>query len=365
MIFRTATAVALALGAIACSTRPSAVPVPGPVLLSVALVQIDGPDSVPFHATVQFSATAVLSDGTTRSVTDSVTWESSNAALMTVSPRGLVTTGDQRGEGEIRARYDGLPPTVNGKTWGSRKLFVLPAGTYALSGSVKDGGVPLSGVEIELTDGLGTRMAATANPLFQFYGVAGDTEIRASKAGYNTETRRVLLTAHQTLDFDLIPSSARPIVSGTYTLKLVAAAECRDRLPENARARTYTAVVAQTGAQLQVVLSGANLGSAYGASNSFAGSVEPSRALFVLDPYFGNTVGTFVPPSILELLAPPGLYVTFFGSVVTTANENGYSGTLDGSVEVLTPLGGPWDLGDAYARMALCRSTGHQFLLVR
>jgi len=330
----------------------------------VTRIVIDGADSLPPRGGVQLSATAVLADGTSRVVTDEATWESSNGSLLAVSSRGMVSAGDQRGEGEIRVTYLG-PLAGSSGVRASRRQFVLPAGTWALYGSVKDGGVPLSGVELEVTAGLGTGLTVTADPNFHLYGVGGDVEIRASKAGYDTETRRILVTGHQTIELDLRPSSARPIVAGTYALSIVAAPECRDRLPEAARARAYTAVVSQNGAQLEVVLSGAQLGSAYGPSNSFTGSVELGRTPFYLSAYSGNTTATFSPPSVLELLTSPNTYFTFFGSVVTTANELGYTGSLDGSVEVLTVLGSPWDYGDAYSRVALCRSTGHQFTLRR
>jgi hypothetical protein len=65
------------------------------------------------------------------------------------------------------------------------------------------------------------------------------------------------------------------------------------------------------------------------------------------------------------LLAQPSTYFTFSGSVVTTASELGYAGSLDGHIEVLTLLGGPWDYGDAYSSVASCRSTAHQFTLRR
>jgi hypothetical protein len=350
---------ALALCGVACSpTRPS--PLPSATLLLVA-----GADSVAPGGGTQLSAVAVFPDGSTQIVTDEAIWESSDWSVMTVS-RGFVTARGQRGEAEIRASFvDPTLPATTAAVRADRRQFVLPAGTYALSGSITDGGVPVNGVEVEVISGIGAGMTATANPEFHFYGVAGDVEIRASKAGYDPALRTVAVTGHQTVELALTPSAGRAIVAGTYTLKVLAAPGCQDRLPERARARTYSATISQVGAQLQVVLSGAVFGSAWGDSNSFPGSVEPGQALFALSPYFGETVGTFTPPSVLEFLAAPSTFVTIFGSVVTTPNEAGYAGFLDGNIEVLALLGGPWDLGDVYSRVALCRSTKHQFTLTR
>jgi hypothetical protein len=244
-------------------------------------------------------------------------------------------------------------------------MFVLPRGTYVLSGSVNDGGAPLSGAEIELSAGTAAGMVTTSNPSFRFYGVEGETEVRVSKAGYETQARRIVVLGHQTMTFDLVPSDPWPIVGGTYALRIVAAAECRDLLPEVARDRTYTAVVTQQGFQLKVALTGAHLG--LWGSNSFSGTSEHDRTLFTLDTYVGAKSGMFGDPSVLEFVTAPNTYFTFFGSAVTKATENGYAGLLDGNIELLAVLNGPWDYygGDEYTRLASCRSTAHQFTLMR
>ena len=357
----TAAAVVMISGGLACRPGPTS---PSPVL-SVSRVVITGSDSVAPGESMQLSAAAVLSDGTTRAVTKDVTWEASSGSPLTISASGLVTASHERGEGEITARYSTLPAAKPGAERASLTMFVLPRGTYVLAGSVKDGGAPLSGVAIELSAGSAAGMATTSNPSFRFYGVEGETEVRASKAGYETQTRRIAVLGHQTMTFDLIPSDPWPIVGGTYTLRIVAAAECRDLLPEIARDRTYTAVVTQQGFQLKVALTGSKLG--LWGSNSFSGTSEHNRTLFTLDTYVGAKPGAFGDPSVLEFVTAPNTYFTFFGSAVTTATENGYAGLLDGSVELLAVLNGPWDYGggDDYAKLASCRSTTHQFTLTR
>jgi Bacterial Ig-like domain (group 2) len=55
-------------------------------------------------ATSQFTATAIMSDGTTQDVTSQATWTSSNAADATVSSTGLVT-GVTAGSVAIQATY--------------------------------------------------------------------------------------------------------------------------------------------------------------------------------------------------------------------------------------------------------------------
>ena len=211
---------------------------PPPASVTVSRLQIGGPDSVPPGEAVQLSATAFLSDGTTRIVTNEVSWESFHGHMMSISPTGVVTAGPQPGEGLIIARYSGLPLERQGAGWASREQLVLPAGTYRLYGSVKDEGVTLNGVRVELTAGPAAGMSLTANGYFRFYGVSGETEIRVSKDGYETQVRRSQVTSNRTEEFALALSSPRPMVDGLYALTIAAAAECRAALPEAARERT-------------------------------------------------------------------------------------------------------------------------------
>jgi len=166
------------------------------------------------------------------------------------------------------------------------------------------------------------------------------------------------------VNFDLISSDPLPMVAGTYTLSIVAAADCRASLPANARARTYTALISQTGALLQVVLTGPGMSNLWSPADTFAGSVQPTRAQFTLAQYKGEGSYAFSPPSILDLLEAPDKYFTFFGSVTATPTQDGYSGTLDGSLEVIA-LPGPYDLDTKFVRLGSCPSKTHQFVLTR
>jgi uncharacterized protein YjdB len=58
-------------------------------------------------ATAQFTATATLSDGTTRNINSSATWGSSNTSIATVSSSGIVT-GARAGSAVITATYQGV-----------------------------------------------------------------------------------------------------------------------------------------------------------------------------------------------------------------------------------------------------------------
>lgn len=75
--------------------------------LAVASLNVIGQQSpLNVGSTAQLTATAVLSDGSTRVVTTFASWSSTNQASATVSPSGLVTAVAV-GDAEIRAAYRG------------------------------------------------------------------------------------------------------------------------------------------------------------------------------------------------------------------------------------------------------------------
>ena len=83
-----------------CSTTPSA---------TVTSVSVTGP-SLTAGASAQFTAIALMSDGTTQDVTSASAWQSSNTAVATVSAAGLVT-GLADGQTTITATYQGMAGT--------------------------------------------------------------------------------------------------------------------------------------------------------------------------------------------------------------------------------------------------------------
>src|ERR1051326_3785043 len=92
-------AVVLAGAAAGCgssTTSPAAV---------AAVVSVAVSGSAPLvGATAQFSATATLSDGTSKPVTSAASWSSSNGGVAGVSASGVVT-GVAAGDADITATY--------------------------------------------------------------------------------------------------------------------------------------------------------------------------------------------------------------------------------------------------------------------
>jgi Carboxypeptidase regulatory-like domain/Bacterial Ig-like domain (group 2) len=145
----TATMVAMGAMAAACghnAANPAAPTGPGPSVSSIAVTS--APVS---NASVQMTAMARLSDGSSQDVTRSAAWESSNPAVATVSPTGMVSVVGA-GELDVRATYQnvsgsmhlrvGSVPvsavTIVGAPAGASTPFQLTAMARLVDGSMLD-----------------------------------------------------------------------------------------------------------------------------------------------------------------------------------------------------------------------------------
>jgi hypothetical protein len=356
----TLTAFALALAAIigACDDRPTA-PTPTPSTtpgtpVTITDLTISGPTTIAPGETTQFAATARQSDGSTRNVTNEVTWAAGSQSILAVSSTGAAT-GRERGESWIQASLGGRHAVIN-------EVIVVPAGTFRLTGRLTDSasGVIVFDARVEVTAGIGQGLATTATGLYRLYGVAGDVEIRVTADGYQEERKRIHVTTHQSVEFNLILTRPRSDVSGTYTLSVTAAAECRASLPAEAITRTYTAVLRQQGPGVNVELQGARfVVNGNRTHNRFGGIVEPSGIRFFIEgplDFYYTSYG----PDVVEHLTDTSFF-TMSGTVQSRFSSGAVvSGILDGLIETVRS-GVPGGL----ERIASCRSTQHQFVLSR
>jgi hypothetical protein len=101
-------------GGSSSSSTPSTPGAPTPTVSSVTM---NGTPPA-LGETAQFTATATLSNGTTQDVTSQATWQSSNAAVATVTPTGIVRSV-AAGEADISATYSSVS--------GSRQVRVSAA----------------------------------------------------------------------------------------------------------------------------------------------------------------------------------------------------------------------------------------------
>jgi Bacterial Ig-like domain (group 2) len=315
---------------------------------SVSQLTIEGPDAVPPAGTAQFTAIARYSDGATRDVTTEAAWVSSNESVVRMSSNGLATAV-ARGDVSISAVFAR-------RTAVRSEIMVLPPGTFRLIGSVRDFGVPVSGSRVTVVSGEGAGLAVnTSNGSYRLYGVAGDIEVQATADGYDDAAKRVRVSSHQTLDFDLTPSVARESVAGDYTLTITAGPACTD-LPLDLRVRTYRAGIEQAGPSVTVTLSGAQFrDTPKGRQNRFGGIVQPGRIIFRIasasDYYLGD-----ISDVVEQLPASTLQYLTIVGDVTVTGSHERRSGLLNGVITTLD---------SRLVRTSTCRAENHRFELRR
>jgi hypothetical protein len=303
--------------------------------------------------TSQLTATAVWSDGSTKTVTAEVNWSSSTllayggaTSVVTISSGGGLTAVGF-GIASIGASYRGQSDF--------KQVTLRPAGTFTLSGQIKE---PVNvGVEratVEILDGpaAGQSTRSEYDGSYQFFAVSGNLRVRATKDGYLAVVQFVSMTADERLDFDLTPVINPVTVAGTYRLTLTASNTCRDPLPAEASSRTYIATITQDGAGLQVDLSGAELLESH---HAFSGRVAPRDVSFTI--LWGDTWGEY---GLLEHITPQ-TYLAIGGTAVGTVKSSTIEGTLDGPFWAVN--GAPFPLVTTV--IGGCDSPGHHFIFER
>jgi Bacterial Ig-like domain (group 2) len=345
-------------GLLACDNRPSHSPglsTPTTPGAAVVRLEIEGPSAVPPGGTVQLTAIARLSDGSSRDITQEAVWASSNRMVLTVSA-GRVT-GVQTGEARALV---GL-----GATTANREVIVVPQDTFRIVGLVTevDGpSSPVIGATVAVASGVGAGLTTSTGDdgRYKLYGLAGDVELQISKNGYHTHVQQYRADHHAILNAQLRLVNARRDLSGAYTLTIAAADDCRFQLPEELRVRNYRALVTLTGNQLDVRLEGATFAlAASGQGDKFRGRAEAGELLFMMGGYeaYAYFYYKLNYGDIVEQLTDSSFLVV---SGRASVNESSLSGVLDGAITLLSGT-----MKYFPQTIATCRSTAHRFTLRR
>jgi len=321
---------------------------PAPAAPTITRVTLSGPGSVAINEPSQFTAVVQMSDGTTRDVTtDSQTvWRSLNGSILSVSSTGMAT-GRGSGEASITVSYQN-------RTAFKTDIIVVPAGTYRVTGVVSDEGVGVDGARVVAWPTQSAETTTTSGGVYRLYGLSGDTEIRVIRAGYLEQKKRVVVDAHQSINFSLSVDGARELVAGIYKMTLTAAPSC-SQLPAEARTKTYTAVITQTGPLATATLEGSTFYvSGSRKYNTFKGNVEPGRLTFGLPlSYYYFFYSDW--PDVLDRITS-STYFSFYGDIVTTAMPSGYVGALNGNIATF---------GTNLRLAQSCYSASHQIEFLR
>jgi hypothetical protein len=163
----------------------------------VASIAVSG-SSPAVGSTSQLTATATLSNGSTQAITTLATWQSSNAAVLTVSPSG-VATALSAGDTDVTATYVGVKGSLH---------VSVAARTYGLMGVIADETTrgALADVRVEVLNGANAGKLATtdASGTYTFAGLVAETfRLRASKDGYAWGEQNVTVPDVPRADFFL------------------------------------------------------------------------------------------------------------------------------------------------------------------
>jgi hypothetical protein len=308
----------------------------GPSSPAVTGMTITTPDAIAPGQTVQFTATASLSNGTTADYTHKVAWTASPASVLTIARDTGQATGQSSGDATVQAS----PLTIGACCAARVMMTVLPANTYRLTGKVLESGLPVSGAAIAVISGIGAGLSTTTDDggTYRLYGVAGAIQIKFSKAGYDDIVKPFTATQNDVLDFPEAHQTAGiPSLAGSYTLTLTADPTCPTTptsgiaaLPDDFRqALNYVASVTQDGPSVTVTLTDSTIV----AGNRFTGRITPDGMLFQIGYYYyPNHTG--LTGLITERVSATQEF-EFGGQLLAQRSGSGIVGRLNGTLELV------------------------------
>jgi hypothetical protein len=148
----------------------------------------------------QFSAQAVMSDGSTEDVSLRAAWTSSNTVVAIVGPSGIVTAKTD-GVVNISATYQGASGTV--------KTTVSPLVVFAIGGTVIEtgfGGIP--GAKVQVLDGpsagLSTTTDGSGNYVLPGIRAGVKFNLQTSLDGFNSDQRAMTLSKDTLVNISLV-----------------------------------------------------------------------------------------------------------------------------------------------------------------
>jgi len=288
-------------------------------------LELSGPTTFAPGESVAYTLTAVVTNGTNTDVTSTSQWSSSNASVLTSQGSGRYRA-NTAGDTQISANYGRLGTT--------REVIVVPTGTFRVIGRVveTDGSFPIAGARIQARDSSGTGPATESDSsgFFRLFGVAPDSEIVVSRAGYLDNTRHVTIDKHSTVNFEMNLNGPRRRVDGTYTVTLDLTG-CRDGFRQEYAHRVYTANVQQSGSSVEVrftepsfAVNSANRG------NLMQGRVEGTGLFLYAQSFYYYYYGPSSYPFLVEALPDESRLVLTANVTLAESGESSYTGKLNG-----------------------------------
>jgi hypothetical protein len=292
---------------------------------TLVTLELTGPTTFAPGESVAFTLMARVTNGKDTDVTSTSQWNSTNPSVLTSQGPGRYRA-NTAGDSQISVNY--------GRLNASREVIVVPTGTFRVTGRVteSDGPFPISGARVQARDssGNGPSTESDGSGFFRLFGVAPDSEIVVSRAGYSENTRHVTIDKHSTVNFEMILNGPRPRVDGTYTVTLDLSG-CRDGFRPEYAHRVYTAVVQQSGSSVEVrftepsfAVNSANLG------NLMQGRVEGTGLFLYAQSFYYYYYGPSSYPFLVEALPDESRLVLTANVTLAESGESSYTGKLNG-----------------------------------
>lgn len=300
----------------------------------VSRVQIEGPETIAPGQSAQFTAIATYTDGTRAAATDTQ-WSASGGKL-TITGAGLAQASSEPGEGTVSVSVP-IGGNGRGRRNGFMEVVIVPPGTFRVTGSVTEQGLPVPGAQVDVS-GTAIRAPTDLDGRYRAYGVPANATLTVTREGYHSQTRTLNLTRHGIENFALTLSGPRLGLTGDYSVTIEAGDACPQQtgLRDDLRLREYAATLTQKGPEVTVQLTDAIFNVRNGRGDRFLGRVDAAGAAFRLEDasfdYYYYNVSTF--PSIVERLAD-GTYLVTVGDAQTRGSDSEMSGSLLGQMRHL------------------------------
>jgi len=305
--------------AVTCS--PPAGPSPPPSDLAVTSLELTGQTTLAPGATAEFTLIAVFADGTRTDVTSKAIWSIGNLNFVASQGQGRFRAV-ALGEASVSVRYATRSVT--------REIVVVPDGTFRVTGRViaDDGVTPVANAHIQVRD-LGESGLATdadRNGNYRLYGVRPESDFVVTRQGFAETVQPVRIDKHAAINISMVLTAPRLNVAGDYTVSFDWSS-CTPAYRADLRQRVYSAVVTQTGAQIEVRFTEPAFARDYlDRGNLMDGRVDTDGIYLFADR------GDFsYPPYVTELL-PDSFRLVTSGTAFLTQSGNRLSGPFQGLV---------------------------------
>jgi hypothetical protein len=267
--------------------------------------------------------------------------------MVAMTGPGLITATGY-GLGNVSATY----LTVEGKS----HIRVVPAGAFLVEGWVLAQGKGFPGLAraiVECSSRSGPYRTTSNESGHYFLPAAGETTMRAERDGFHAQVKQLIVERDESVDFELEPIDTTGDLSGVYKLTVIASASCV--LPPEVMQRSYDSSILQSGQDLVVRLTGANL-VVWGGQAGFAGTRDGHLVQFVVRDTFDDGY------NFIERIAGTSIDGTdlyYSGTAMGEADQTRIVAAFRGRLDLRSHGNGS---GIAPAK---CEATDHRFELTR